>query len=68
MVPFEVSIAILNHIADSRLVLLNNCGHWPPFEKPAEVDGPGPCLLQSYGDTPEGGFDNFFTPNSLEIG
>ena len=36
MVPFEVSIAILNHIADSRLVLLNNCGHWPPFEKPAE--------------------------------
>jgi glutathione S-transferase len=36
MVPFEVSIAILNHIADSGLVLLNNCGHWPPFEKPAE--------------------------------
>src|SRR5213594_1977950 len=36
MVPFEVSLAILNHIADSRLVLLNNCGHWPPFEKPAE--------------------------------
>jgi pimeloyl-ACP methyl ester carboxylesterase len=36
MVAFEVSIAILNHIADSRLVLLNNCGHWPPFEKPAE--------------------------------
>jgi pimeloyl-ACP methyl ester carboxylesterase len=36
MVPFEVSIAILNHIAESRLVLLNNCGHWPPFEKPEE--------------------------------
>ena len=36
MAPFEVSIAILNHIDDSRLVLLNNCGHWPPFEKPAE--------------------------------
>jgi pimeloyl-ACP methyl ester carboxylesterase len=36
MVAFEVSIAILNHIADSRVVLLNNCGHWPPFEKPAE--------------------------------
>ncbi len=30
MVAFEVNIAILNHIADSRLVLLNNCGHWPP--------------------------------------
>jgi len=36
MVALEISIAILNHIADSRLVLLNNCGHWPPFEKPAE--------------------------------
>ena len=36
MVAFEVSIAILNHIEDSRVVLLNNCGHWAPFEKPAE--------------------------------
>jgi 2-hydroxy-6-oxonona-2,4-dienedioate hydrolase len=36
MVAFEVSMAILNHTADSRPVLLNNCGHWPPFEKPAE--------------------------------
>ena len=24
MVPFEISIAIRNHIADSRVVLLNN--------------------------------------------
>ena len=37
MVPFEVSIAILNHIADSRLVLLNNCGHWPPHALLAQV-------------------------------
>lgn len=36
MVAFEVSLAILNHITDSRLVLFNNCGHWPPFEKPLE--------------------------------
>jgi 2-hydroxy-6-oxonona-2,4-dienedioate hydrolase len=36
MVASEVSIAILNHIAGWHLVLLNNCGHWPPFEKPAE--------------------------------
>jgi pimeloyl-ACP methyl ester carboxylesterase len=35
MVPFEVSIAILRHIADLCLVLLNNRGHWPPFENPA---------------------------------
>jgi 2-hydroxy-6-oxonona-2,4-dienedioate hydrolase len=36
MVAFEISIAILNHIDDSRMVLLNNCGHWAPFEKPEE--------------------------------
>ena len=36
MVPFEVSITILNHIANSSVVLLNNCGHCPPVEKPAE--------------------------------
>jgi len=36
MLPFEVSIAILKHIADKCLVLFNNSGHWPPFEKPPE--------------------------------
>jgi hypothetical protein len=36
MVPFEeVSITIVNPIADWHLVLLNKCGHWP-VEKPAE--------------------------------
>jgi pimeloyl-ACP methyl ester carboxylesterase len=48
MVPFEVSIAILNHIADSRLVLLNNCGHWPPFEKPAEWAAHVLAFLRGY--------------------
>jgi len=48
MVPFEVSIAILNHIADSRLVLLNNCGHWPPFEKPAEWAAQVLAFLEGY--------------------
>ena len=48
MVPFEVSIAILNHIADSRLVLLNNCGHWPPFEKPEEWTAQVLAFLQGY--------------------
>jgi hypothetical protein len=36
IVPIEVSIAILNHIADRHLVLLNNSGHRPPFERPPE--------------------------------
>ena len=48
MVPFEVSIAILNHIADLRLVLLNNCGHWPPFEKPAEWTAQVLAFLRGY--------------------
>jgi pimeloyl-ACP methyl ester carboxylesterase len=48
MVPFEVSIAIVNHIADSRLVLLNNCGLWPPFEKPAEWTAQVLAFLNGY--------------------
>jgi len=48
MVPFEVSIAILNHITDSRLVLLNNCGHWAPFEKPAEWTAQVLAFLRGY--------------------
>ena len=48
MVPFEVSITILNHIADSRLVLLNNCGHWPPFENPAEWSAQILAFLKGY--------------------
>lgn len=36
MCVFEIGIAALNNLPDSRLVLLNNCGHWPPYEKPAE--------------------------------
>jgi pimeloyl-ACP methyl ester carboxylesterase len=39
VVPFEVSFAILNHIADRHLVLLNNSGHWPTFE---HMDRAGP--------------------------
>src|SRR5258707_11006647 len=48
MVAFEVSIAILNHVADSRVVLLNNCGHWPPFEKPAEYTAHVLTFLKGY--------------------
>jgi len=48
MVAFEVSIAILNHIANSRLVLFNNCGHWPPFEKPEEYTSQVLHFLKGY--------------------
>ena len=48
MVAFEVSIAILNHVANSRVVLLNNCGHWPPFEKPEEYTAHVLAFLKGY--------------------
>ena len=48
MVPFEVSIAILNRIADARVVLFNNCGHWPPFEKPEEWTAQVLAFLKDY--------------------
>ena len=48
MVAFEISIAILNHIEDSRMVLLNNCGHWAPFEKPAEYTAQVLAFLKGY--------------------
>jgi len=48
MVAFEVSLAILNHVTDSRVVLLNNCGHWPPFEKPAEYTAHVLTFLKGY--------------------
>ena len=48
MVAFEVSIAIVNYIIDSRLILLNNCGHWPPFEKPEEWTAQVLAFLKGY--------------------
>lgn len=38
MCVFEIGINALNHIPDSRFVLFNNCGHWPPYEKPEEYN------------------------------
>ena len=34
MVALEVGIAAMNHIDNSNLVVLNHCGHWPPYEQP----------------------------------
>ena len=36
MVPMEVGLALMNYIRDSRLVVFNHCGSWPPFECPEE--------------------------------
>jgi 2-hydroxy-6-oxonona-2,4-dienedioate hydrolase len=34
MCSYELGLTIFNYVADSRMVLLNNCGHWPPYELP----------------------------------
>lgn len=36
MVPLEQALTIMSYLQDSRLVVLNRCGNWSPFEKPAE--------------------------------
>lgn len=38
VVPFENSLHLLAHIPDSRLVLLNRCGHWAQIEHAAEFN------------------------------
>lgn len=44
---FEIGINALNHIPDSRLIIINNCGHWTPFEKPMEYNAHVLNFLQS---------------------
>lgn len=34
--PFEAALRLFNHLHDTRLVVLNRCGHWAPVEQPAE--------------------------------
>jgi pimeloyl-ACP methyl ester carboxylesterase len=46
MCAFEIGIAALNLIDDSRLVLLNKCGHWPPYEHPEEYTAQVLTFLQ----------------------
>ncbi|WP_371750545.1 alpha/beta fold hydrolase [Mycobacteroides sp. LB1] len=36
MVPLEGALMLLGHLPHSDLVILNNCGHWPPFERPRD--------------------------------
>ena len=38
MVSVEAGLTILNYIPDSRLMVFNRCGHWPPYEHPDEYN------------------------------
>jgi pimeloyl-ACP methyl ester carboxylesterase len=34
--PLESAMRLFNLLSDTRLVILNRCGHWAPFERPDE--------------------------------
>jgi 2-hydroxy-6-oxonona-2,4-dienedioate hydrolase len=34
MVPVEQGLMIVSHVPQADIVVLNACGHWPPFERP----------------------------------
>ncbi|MFN3006245.1 alpha/beta fold hydrolase [Mycolicibacterium wolinskyi] len=34
MVPLEGALQLISHLPSADLVVLNNCGHWPPYERP----------------------------------
>ena len=34
MVPFEQALAIMSYAVQADVVVFNECGHWPPFERP----------------------------------
>lgn len=34
MVPLEGALMLLGYLPRADLVVLDNCGHWPPFERP----------------------------------
>jgi 2-hydroxy-6-oxonona-2,4-dienedioate hydrolase len=36
MVPIEQGLMLFSYIRSSQFIGLNNCGHWPTFEQPAE--------------------------------
>ena len=38
MVPLEQGLMMLNYLSNVRLLVLNNCGSWPPYEHPEEYN------------------------------
>lgn len=36
MVPLEGALQLLSHLPSADLVVLNKCGHWPPYERPRD--------------------------------
>lgn len=38
MVPLEQGLMMLNYLQNVRLLVLNNCGSWPPYEQPQDYN------------------------------
>lgn len=38
MVPVEQGLMMLNYLPNARLMVLNNCGSWPPYEQPEDYN------------------------------
>ncbi len=38
MVPVEQGLMMLNYLTNVRLVILNKCGSWPPYEQPDDYN------------------------------
>lgn len=38
MVPLEQGLMMLSYLSNVRLVVLNNCGSWPPYEQPDDYN------------------------------
>jgi pimeloyl-ACP methyl ester carboxylesterase len=36
MVPLEQALMLTSYMPQADLVVINRCGHWPPYERPAE--------------------------------
>jgi len=49
MCSYEIGLTILNYVANSRIVVLNDCGHWPPYEKPEEYN----AYVEAFFNLPE---------------
>ena len=48
MVTVEQGLMIMNYVPDSRLVVFNHCGHWPPYEHPEEYNQQVISFLKGY--------------------
>lgn len=47
MVPLEQALRLLSHLPSADLVVLNDCGHWPPVERPHDYARHALAFLQS---------------------